>query len=233
MSSLCCCGMPLCRLATEIEPQSTTIGSMRSTGCNAARSTSISRPTPCFLTGAHGPRGLLGLTWMMLWRRLLTWHSLPSARRTWLLLRARPSHCTLSKTTLTQSGRLALMRWPMSFRFIITVVGRTWPDMPSICFSCNMTLSTSSQSSDAVLLAMPRKSRASPRRSAARLRRLVPCVSRSGTWRAAFVTRKRHFCAVSITHLSATKSYFGTMSFCGWLRSPPRLRPVSLRSSRP
>jgi hypothetical protein len=166
---------------------------MRSTGCSAAKSTSISHPTPCFLTGARGPRGLLGPTWMMLWRRLLTWHLLSCARRTWLLLRARPSHCTLSRTDLTQSGRLAWMGWAMSFRFIATVAGRTWPDMPSICFSCSTTLSASPQSSDAVLLAMPRKSRASPRRSAARPRRLVSCVSRSGTWRVAFVTRKRCF----------------------------------------
>jgi hypothetical protein len=139
---------------------------MRSTGCSAVRSTSISHPTLCFVMGARGPLGLLGPTWMMLWRRLLTWHSLPCAHRTWLLLRACPSHCTLSRTDLTQSGRLAWMRWAMSFRFTTTVVGRTWPDMPSICFSCSMTLSASSQSSDAILLAMPRKSRASPRRSA-------------------------------------------------------------------
>jgi hypothetical protein len=136
---------------------------------------------------------LLGPTWMMLWRRLLTWHSLPCARRTWLLLRARPSHCTLSRTDLTESGRLTWMRWAMSFRFITIVARRTWPDMPSIYFSCSMTLSASSQSSDVVLLAMLRKSRASPRRSAARPKRLVSCVSRSGTWRVAFVTRKRHF----------------------------------------
>jgi hypothetical protein len=185
--------MPLCRLATGIEPQSTTVRSMRSTGCSAAWSTSISHPTPCFLMGAHGPRGLLGPTCMMLWRRLLTWHSLSCARRTWLLLWARPSHCTLFRTDLTQSGRLAWMRWEMSFRFITTMPGRTWPDMPSIYFSCSMTLSASSQSSDAVLLAMPRKSRASPRRSAARPRRLVSYVSRSGTWRVTFVTRKRQF----------------------------------------
>jgi hypothetical protein len=157
------------------------VGSMRSTGCSAVRSMSISCPTPCFLTGAHGPRGLLGPTWMMLWRRLLTWHSLPYAHRTWLLLRARPSHCTLSRTDLTQSGRLAWMRWAMSFRFITTVAGRTWLEMPSIYFSCSTTLNASSQSSDVVLLAMPRKSRASPRRSASRPRRLVPCVSKSGT----------------------------------------------------
>jgi hypothetical protein len=168
MASLCCCGMPLCRLATGTEPQSNTVGAMRSTGCNAVRSTSISRPTPCFRKGAYGPHGLLGPTWMMLWRRLLTWHSLPCAHINWLLLRARPSHCTLSRTDLTQSGRLAWMRWAMSFSFITTVAGRTWSDMPSICFSCSTTLNASSQSNDAILLAMPRKSRASPRRSAAR-----------------------------------------------------------------
>jgi hypothetical protein len=192
-TSLCCCGMPLCRLATGTEPQSTIVGSMRSTGCSAVRSTSISRPTPCFLTGACGPRGPLGPTWMKLWGRLLTWHSLPYAHRTWLLLRARPSHCTLSKTDLTQSGWLAWMRWAMSFRFTTTVAGRTWPDMPSIYFSCNTILNTSSQRSDVVLLAMPRKSRASPRRSVVRPRRLVLCVSGLGTWRVTFMTRKRHF----------------------------------------
>jgi hypothetical protein len=181
----------LCRLAMGTEPQSTTIGSMRSTGYNAVRSTSISHPTPCFLTGAHGPRSLLGPTWMMLWRRLLTWHSLPCAHKTWLLLRACSSHSTLSRTALTQSGRLTWMRWAMSFRFTTIVAGHTWPDMPSIYFSCSMILGALSRSSDAVLLAMPRNSRDSPRRSAARPRRLVSCVSRS--WRVAFVTRKRHF----------------------------------------
>jgi hypothetical protein len=129
----------------------------------------------------------------MLWRRMLTWHSLPCACRTWLLLRTHPSHCTLSRTAQTRSERLAWMRWAMSFRFTTTVAGRTWSDMPSICFSCSMAFSALLQSSDDVLLAMPRKSRASPRRSAARLRRLVPCISRSGTWRVAFVTRKMHF----------------------------------------
>jgi hypothetical protein len=88
-ASLCCYGMPLSRLAMGTEPQSTTIGSMRSTGYNIARYTSISRPTPCFLIGAHGPHGLLVLTWMIIWRRLLTWHSLPCACKTYLLLQAR------------------------------------------------------------------------------------------------------------------------------------------------
>jgi hypothetical protein len=122
-TSLYFCGMPLCRLTTGIEPQSTMVGSTRSTGCSATRSMSISRPTPCFLMGARGPRGLLGLTGMMLWRRLLTWHSLPCAHRTWLLLWACPSHCTLSRTDQTQSGRLAWMRWAMSFRFTTTITG--------------------------------------------------------------------------------------------------------------
>jgi hypothetical protein len=79
-ASLCCCGMPLCRLAMGTELQSTTVSSMRSMACSAARSTSISYPTLCFLMGAHGPRGLLGPIWMMLWRELLTWHSPPCAR---------------------------------------------------------------------------------------------------------------------------------------------------------
>jgi hypothetical protein len=123
MASLCCCGMHLCRLATGTEPQSTTVDTLRSTACSAARSTSIFHPTLCFLMEAHGRRGLLGPTRMMLWRRLLTWHSPPCAHRTWLLLQARPSHCILSRTALTQSGRLTCMRWAMSFRFTTTVLG--------------------------------------------------------------------------------------------------------------
>jgi hypothetical protein len=149
MASLCFCGMPLYRLATGTEPQSTTVDSMRSTGCSAVRSTSIFHLTPCFVTGARGPHGLLGATWMMLWRRLLTWHSLPCARRTWLLLWARTSHCTLSRIDLTQSGSLAWMRWAMSFRFTITVARCTWPDMPNIYFNCSTTLRASLRSSDA------------------------------------------------------------------------------------
>jgi hypothetical protein len=166
---------------------------MRSTGCNDARSTSISRPTLCFLMGARGPRGLLRPTWTMLWRRLLTWHSLLCAPRTWLPLQARPSHCTLSRTALTQSGRLAWMWWAMSFRSTTTVAGRTWSDMLSACFSCSTTISTSLRSSGAILLVMLRKSRTSPRRSVARPRRLVSCDSRSGTWRVTFATRRRCF----------------------------------------
>jgi hypothetical protein len=191
MASFYCCGMPLCRLTMGTEPQSTTISSMRSTTYSVVRSTSISHPTLCFLTGAHGPRGLLGPTWMMLLRRLLTWHSLPSAHRTWLLLWARPSHCTLSRTAPTLSGRVAWMRWAMSFRFTTTVAGRTWPDMSSTYFSYSTTLSGSLWSSGAVV--MPRKSRTPPRRLVTRPRRLVSCVSRSGTWRVPFATKRRHF----------------------------------------
>jgi hypothetical protein len=40
---------------------------------------------------------------------------------------------------------------------------------------------------------MLRKLRTSPRRSVIRPRRLVLCFSRSGTWRIAFATRRRHF----------------------------------------
>jgi hypothetical protein len=101
MASIYCYDMPLCRLATRTEPQSTTVSSMRSMVCSVVRSTSISHTTPCFLIGARGPRGLLGPTWTMLWRRLLTWHSLPCACRTWRLLQARPSHYTLSRTAPT------------------------------------------------------------------------------------------------------------------------------------
>jgi hypothetical protein len=175
------------------EPQSTTVDSMRSTGYSAVGSTSISHPTLCFLIGACGPCGLLGPTWTMLGRRLLTWHSLLCARRTWLPLQARPSHCTLSRTALTQSGSLAWMQWAMSFRSTTTVVGRTWPDMLSTCFGCSTTLSASLQSSGAILLVMLRKSRTSPRRSVVRPRRLVSYDSRSGTWRVAFVIRRRRF----------------------------------------
>jgi hypothetical protein len=151
----------------------------------------------------------------MLWRRLLTWHSLPCARRIWLLLRARPSHCTLSKTAPIRSGRLTWMRWAMSFRFTSTMARRIWPDMPSTYFSYSTTLSASLQSSGVVLLVMPRKSRTSPRRSVTRPSRIVQCVSRSGAWRVAFVTRKRHFSAVFVACLSATRSYFNIVSFHG------------------
>jgi hypothetical protein len=104
-----------------------------------------------------------------------------------------PSRCILSRTALTQSGRLTWMRWAASFRFTTIVAGRTWPDMPSTYFSYSMTLSALLRSSGVVLLVMPRKSRTSPRRSVARPKRMVPCVSRSGTWRVAFATRRRHF----------------------------------------
>jgi hypothetical protein len=143
--------------------------------------------------GASGSHGLLGLTWTMLWRRLLTWHSLPCAHRNWLLLQACPSHCILSMTALTQSGRLAWMTWATSLRFTTIVAGCTWLDMPSICFSYTTTLNASLQSSGAILLVMPRKLSTSPRRSVAWPRRMVPCVSRSGIWRVTFTSRRRHF----------------------------------------
>jgi hypothetical protein len=120
-------------------------------------------------------------------------HSLPYAHRTWLLLRAHPSHCTLSRTTLTRCGRLIWMRWAMSFRFTTTVAGHTWPDMPSTYSSYSMTHSGSLRSSDTALLDMLRKSRTSPRRLVTRPRRLVLCVSMSETWRVAFATKRRHF----------------------------------------
>jgi hypothetical protein len=160
-------------------------------------------------------------------------YSLPCARRTWLLLRARPSHCTLSRIAPIRSGRLTWMRWAMSFRFTTTVARRIWLDMPITYFSCSTTLSASLQSSGAVLLVMPRKSRTSPRRSVARPSRIVLCVSRLGAWRVAFVTRKRHFSAVFVAHLSTTRSYFDIVSFHGQSRRPPRLRPMSSRSSTP
>jgi hypothetical protein len=149
------------------EPQSTTVGSLMSMGCSATRSTLISHPTLCFLTEARGPRGLLGLTCTILWRRLLTWHSPPCARRTWLLLQARPSHCILSRTALTQSGRLAWMRRATSFRFTTTMARHIWQDMPSACSNCSTTHSASLRSSGATFLVMPRRSRISPRRSVA------------------------------------------------------------------
>jgi hypothetical protein len=147
----------------------------------------------CFLMGARGPRGLLGLTWMMLWRRLLTWHSLHCAHRTWLLLRTRPSHCALSRIAPTRSGRPAWMRWAMSFMLNTIVAERTWPDMSSTCSSYSTTHNASLRSSGATLLDMLRKSRTSPRRSVARPRRLVLCVSRSRTWRVSFAIKRRHF----------------------------------------
>jgi hypothetical protein len=171
MTSLYCYGMPLCRLATGTEPQSTMVGSMRSMACSVTRSTSISYPTLCFLTGAHGPHGLLGPTGTMLRRRLLTWHSLPCARRTWLLLQAHPSHCILSRTALPQSGRLTWIRWAMSFRFTTTTARCTWPDMSITYFSCSTT----------------------PRRSVTWPRRMGSCISRSGIWRATFATRRKRF----------------------------------------
>jgi hypothetical protein len=142
-ASLCCCGMLSCRLAMGIGLLSTMVSSSRSTVCSVVRSTSISLSTPCFLMGAHGQRGPSGLTWMMLWRRLLTWNSPPCARRICLPLRAHPSHCTRSRTALTQSGRLAWMRQATSIGSTTIVAGRTWHAMLSTCSSYSTTPSAS------------------------------------------------------------------------------------------
>jgi hypothetical protein len=98
-ASPCYCGTPSCRLATERRFLSTVGGSTWSTACPAVRSTLISGPTPCFLMGAHGPRGLSGMTWTMPWRRLLMWRSLTYDRSVYLTQWARLSHYTPSRTT--------------------------------------------------------------------------------------------------------------------------------------
>jgi hypothetical protein len=138
-ASPCCCGTPLCRLAMERRFQSTVGGSTWSTTCRTVRSTLTSGPTPCFLMGVHGPRGFLGMTWMMPWRRLLTRRSPPCAHSACRTLWARLSHYTRSRTTLIRSGRHTLMRRAASSRTITTLVGRTWRDMPSTCSSCSTT----------------------------------------------------------------------------------------------
>jgi hypothetical protein len=56
---------------------------------------------PVFVDGSTWSTWDIGLTWIMLWRRLLTWHSPPCARKNWLLLLARPSRYILSRTALT------------------------------------------------------------------------------------------------------------------------------------
>jgi hypothetical protein len=178
MTFLCCCGTPLCRLATGTRFPSTMGGSTRSTTYSAARSMSISHPTTCFLMRACGPRGSSGMTWMMPWRRLLTWHSPPCARRTCLPLRARLSPCTRSMTAPTRSGRHAWMRRATSFRTTTIVVGCTWRAMPSTCSSYGMTPSASLQDSGAVLVVMPRRSSPFPRRLVVWPRSMVSCASR-------------------------------------------------------
>jgi hypothetical protein len=110
-----------CRLGTGMRILSTADGSTRSTAYLAARSTSISDPTPCFLMGACGLRGSSGMTWTTPWRRLLTWCSPPCARRTCLLLQACLSHCTRSRTAPTWSERHA---WTSAPRYRIKGVPR-------------------------------------------------------------------------------------------------------------
>jgi hypothetical protein len=149
----------------------------------------------------------------MLWRSLLTWHSLPCAHRICMPRRACRSHCTRSRTALTQSGRLAWMRKATYIESTTTVVGRTWHIMPSACFSCNTTLSASLQSSGVVLLFMRRRSRTLPRGSVIWPRRMVTYVSSSETWRVAFVTRSRSSQTITVVRLSTMRSCSGTVSF--------------------
>jgi hypothetical protein len=78
--------MPLCRLAMGTRFPSNMGGSTRSTTYSAARSTSISYPTSCFLMGAYGPHGSSGMTCTLPWRRMLTWRSPSCAHRTCLPL---------------------------------------------------------------------------------------------------------------------------------------------------
>jgi hypothetical protein len=168
----------LCRLATGMRFPSTTGDSSRSTACSAMRSTSISRPTPCFLMGARGPRGSSRMTWMTPWRRLLTWRSPPCAHRTCLPLRACLSHCTQSRTAPTRSGRHPWMRQAMSFWSTTIVVGHTWRDMLSTCTSYSTTPSASLQDSGVVLVAMLRRSSPLTRRSIVWPMSIVSCASR-------------------------------------------------------
>jgi hypothetical protein len=158
MASLCCCGMPLCRLAMGTCLLRTMVGSLRSMACSAVRSTSISHPTPYFLMGACGLCGLSGPTWMMLWRRMLIWRSSSFAHRICPPLRACPSHCTQYRTAPTYSGRLTWMRQATSIRSTTTVGGCTRHAMPSTCSSCSTTPSASLPPSSAILVAMPRTS---------------------------------------------------------------------------
>jgi hypothetical protein len=106
---------------------------MRSTACNTARSTSICGWVPVVHVGYWGQHG-----------------------RCYGEGCSHGTHCIV----LAEHGcaHLAWMRWAMLIRFTTTVAGRTWLDMPSTCFSCSTTLSTSLRSSGADFLVMPRKS---------------------------------------------------------------------------
>jgi hypothetical protein len=177
MASPCCCGTALCRLAMGRRFPSTVGGSTKSIACPALRTMLTSSPTPCFLMGARGPLGSLEMTWMMQWRRLLTWSSPPCARRTYLTLRAYLSHCTRSRATLIQSGRHAWMRCATSFGTTILVVGRTSCDMLNTCFSCSTTPSASLQANGVILVVTQGRSSPLRRRSDVWARSMVPCAS--------------------------------------------------------
>jgi hypothetical protein len=111
-----CCGTPLCRLAMGRRFSSTIGGSTRSMACPIVRSTVTSHPTPCFMMGAPGQHGSLGTTWMMPWRRLLTWCSPSCARNACRTPRTRPSCSTQFRTTPIMSGRHVSMGCAMSSR---------------------------------------------------------------------------------------------------------------------
>jgi hypothetical protein len=160
MTFPCCCGTPSCRLAAARRFASTVGGSTWSTTYPAMRSTSTS-----------------GMTWMMPWRRLLTWCSLPYAHSAYLTPWTRPSHCTRSRTTLIQSGRRTLMMHATSFRTTATVVERTWRDIPSTCYSCSMTPSAPSHDSVAVSMLMQGRSNRLSGRPCIWARSTVPCAS--------------------------------------------------------
>jgi hypothetical protein len=102
MASPCCCGTPSCRLAMNRRFLSIVGSSTWSTACPAVRSTSTSSPTPCFLMGSCGPHGLLGMTWITIWRRLSR-----GAHRIVLIAPAwhrGHSHFTVPDPGLLQSG---------------------------------------------------------------------------------------------------------------------------------
>jgi hypothetical protein len=178
MTFLYCYGTPSYRLATGTRLPSTMVESSRSMAYSTTRSTSISCPTPCFPMGAYGLHGPSGMTWMMQWRWLLTWRSLPCACRTCLPLRACHSRCTQSRTALTQTGRHAWMRRAMSFRSTTMVVRHTWRVMPNTYSSCSTTPRSSLWDSGVILVAMPRRSSPCPRRSVVWPRSMVSCASR-------------------------------------------------------
>jgi hypothetical protein len=160
MTFPCCCGTPSCRLAMARRFTSTAGGSTWSTAYPAMSFTSTS-----------------GMTWMMPWRRLLTWHSPPYAHSVCLTLWTHPSHCTRSRTTLIQSGRRTLMIHATSFRTTATVVGRTWQDIPNTCYSYSTTPSAPLQDNIAVSVLMQGRSNRLSGRSCIWARSTVPCAN--------------------------------------------------------